>query len=140
MGIFILNSTNLLNCIRTILPDPEKFYPLHEPKFDCNAAEQVKQCVESGWVSSSGENINKLEETCKEMLQIKYCSVIWNSCFTFNTLCDRSRLRGILSWCFICGHCNAINTLVLSPILLISTGLSCMCADPEGSKLSKLYI
>ena len=134
MGIFILNSTNLLNCIRTILPDPEKFYPLHEPKFDCNAAEQVKQCVESGWVSSSGENINKLEETCKEMLQIKYCVAVSSGTAALHLAYIAAGIdQGSEVFCpgvsFV-ATANAIKYVGAEPSFIdIDRATLCMCAD-----------
>ena len=76
MEIIALNNELFLEKLRVILPEPENFYPLHEPKFDQNTALEVKKCVETGWVSSSGKNITELEKVCEEILSVKHCIAV----------------------------------------------------------------
>lgn len=72
----MLNSLALLDLLRTVLPNSKEFYPLHEPKFERKTADEVKSCVESGWVSSSGVNINRLEQLCSEILNKTHCIAV----------------------------------------------------------------
>lgn len=72
----MLNSQSILQRLRILLDDPSTFYPLHEPRFDEHVANEVRDCVSSGWVSSAGNNIIALEQKCSEILNRKYCVAI----------------------------------------------------------------
>lgn len=53
--------------------------PLHEPYFkDTNAWNYVKNCIDSGWVSSSGNWVNKFEEKICLFTGAKYSILINN--------------------------------------------------------------
>jgi len=50
----------------------KKVIPLSEPCFETNEWKYVKDCLDSGWVSSAGEYVNKLEETVAKYIGRKY--------------------------------------------------------------------
>jgi len=50
---------------RVLAPDPNG-YPLHAPEIDGNAWAYVKDCFDSGWVSSVGRWVNRFEEMLAE--------------------------------------------------------------------------
>jgi perosamine synthetase len=49
-----------------VLPPEEGPYPLHEPRIDGAAWSYVKDCLDSGWVSSIGEYVRWFEEKLVE--------------------------------------------------------------------------
>ena len=48
--------------IRQIYKQPEGVIPLHEPYFNGNEWRYVKDCLDTGWVSSVGSYVDKFEE------------------------------------------------------------------------------
>ena len=46
--------------------------PLHEPRFKGNEWKYVKECLDSGWVSSVGKYVNIFEEKIREYTGAKY--------------------------------------------------------------------
>lgn len=51
-----------LSVIRDVLGDPEGFTALHEPTFRGNEWKYVKDCLDSGWVSSVGKYVDRFED------------------------------------------------------------------------------
>ncbi len=51
----------IVRSIRQICPDTSKFYGLHEPLFEGNEKKYVDECVETGWVSSVGKFVDRIE-------------------------------------------------------------------------------
>lgn len=54
-------ATEILRRVRKVLPNPEKFYALHEPTFAGNELEYVGECIKTGWVSSAGKFVDRIE-------------------------------------------------------------------------------
>lgn len=52
---------NIINRLRSVLPDKE-YIPLHEPHFGGNEWEYIKDCLDSGWVSSVGAYVDRFEQ------------------------------------------------------------------------------
>lgn len=52
---------NIINTVKSVLPDKE-YISLHEPCFGGNEWEYVKDCLDSGWVSSVGAYVDRFEQ------------------------------------------------------------------------------
>ncbi len=52
--------------IRHVLGGPEGFVPLHEPRFAGREWDYVKECLDTGWVSTVGEFVNRFEKELAE--------------------------------------------------------------------------
>lgn len=52
---------NIINTLKSVLPDNENI-PLHEPEFGGNEWEYIKDCLDSGWVSSVGAYVDRFEQ------------------------------------------------------------------------------
>lgn len=52
---------NIVNTLQSILPAQDNI-PLHEPHFGGNEWEYVKDCLDSGWVSSVGAYVDRFEQ------------------------------------------------------------------------------
>ena len=54
-------SKDVIEHLRAVLPEP-KIYPLHEPSFQGKEWAYVKECLDTGWVSSAGAYVDRFEE------------------------------------------------------------------------------
>lgn len=54
-------SSNLIARVREIIGEPEGFVPLHTPEFSGAEWEMVKDCLDTGWVSSVGSYVERFE-------------------------------------------------------------------------------
>ena len=71
-------SSRILNSIESVMGSI-KIPPLHEPFFDyTNAWKYVKDCIDTGWVSSAGDWVNKFEEEICSYTGSPYAVVVNN--------------------------------------------------------------
>lgn len=52
---------NILGAVQSVLGTPSEMIPLHEPEFAGNEWKYVKECLDTGWVSSVGSYVNRIE-------------------------------------------------------------------------------
>lgn len=64
--------------LSTVLGKKEEFIALHEPKFQGNEWEYVKECIDTGWVSSVGKFVNRFEELLAEYTGAKHAVAVVN--------------------------------------------------------------
>lgn len=57
-----INAKEIINTIRQTLSCQDKQIALHEPYFAGNEWRYVKECLDTGWVSSIGKFVNRFEE------------------------------------------------------------------------------
>jgi len=69
-----LDIDNIVKTIQSILPNKNEFVPLHEPYFHGNENKYVKECIDTGWVSSVGKYVNLFEQKLAEYTGVK-CAV-----------------------------------------------------------------
>lgn len=55
-----------LSCLRQVLGKPGTVIPLHEPEFSGNEWVYVKECLDTGWVSSVGKYVDEFEQHLAE--------------------------------------------------------------------------
>lgn len=63
---------------RTALNDPQDFTPLHAPEFSGREWEMVKDCLDTGWVSSVGKYVDAFESRVAEISGTKYGVAVVN--------------------------------------------------------------
>lgn len=51
---------------------------IHEPKFDSSELEGVKECIETGWVSTAGKFVNSFEEKLAYYVKADNCVAVVN--------------------------------------------------------------
>ncbi|MFF2533249.1 LegC family aminotransferase [Brevibacillus sp. NPDC058079] len=56
----------------------DKFIPLHEPCFQGNEWKYVKECIDTGWVSSVGKYVDQFEEKLQEYTGVKRAVAVMN--------------------------------------------------------------
>lgn len=57
-----LSANDIVNAVTAALGPAQGFTPLHEPEFSGNEARYVLDCVETGWVSSVGAYVDRIEK------------------------------------------------------------------------------
>jgi perosamine synthetase len=54
--------SSIVHAIKTVLPKGTKKVDLHEPSFSDREKEYVRECLDTGWVSSVGKFVDRFEE------------------------------------------------------------------------------
>jgi len=68
----------ILQTLQKILPKREEFVGLHEPCFIGKEWNYVKECLDTGWVSSVGKFVDKFEEELAEYTGVKRVVAVVN--------------------------------------------------------------
>lgn len=69
---------SFISFVRDIYNEPEKFIPLHEPRFVGNEKKYLNDCIDSTFVSSVGQYVDKFEEMMCEITGAKHAIAIVN--------------------------------------------------------------
>lgn len=59
-------ASTVVDVLRSVLPEKEGMIPLHEPVFAGNEWAYVKECLDTGWVSSVGKYVDEFERKLAE--------------------------------------------------------------------------
>lgn len=73
-----LNIVEIVNEIKSVLPQDKKTIGLHEPYFGGNEWQYVKECLDTGWVSSVGKFVDQFEEKLAEFTGVKRAIAVGN--------------------------------------------------------------
>lgn len=73
----MLNISGIVEIIRNTVPQ-KGFLPLHEPLFRGNENKYVKECIDTGWVSSVGRYVDLFEEKLAEYTGVKRAVAVVN--------------------------------------------------------------
>jgi perosamine synthetase len=68
----------VLHALRKVLPEKQDFVPLHEPQFAGKEWLYVKECLDTGWVSSVGGFVDRFEEGLAEYTGVKRAVAVVN--------------------------------------------------------------
>ncbi len=68
----------VLNALQSVLPPRHVFLPLHEPDFGGNEWAYVKECLDTGWVSSVGKFVDRFEEELAAYTGVKRAIAVVN--------------------------------------------------------------
>lgn len=74
----ILAVNLIVKTIKTMLPKEKDFIPLHEPYFCGNEWLYIKECIDTGWVSSVGKFVDMFEEKLAEFTGVKRAVAVVN--------------------------------------------------------------
>ena len=58
--------------------DSSEFIPVYQPSLLGNEKKYVLDCLESGWISSKGDYVNKFEEGFANRVGIRYANSVCN--------------------------------------------------------------
>lgn len=68
----------IISFIRSTFNEPERFIPLHDPRFIGNEMKYLQECIETNFVSSVGEFVTRFEKMCAEYTGAKYAVATMN--------------------------------------------------------------
>lgn len=71
-------SVNFLSGLRQVLGEANSSLPLHEPEFIGNEWAYVKECIETGWVSSVGKYVDQFERQLAEFTGARHAVAVVN--------------------------------------------------------------
>lgn len=70
---------DILGALQSVLPSEDApFIPLHEPSFHGNEWAYVKECLDTGWVSSVGKFVDRFEEELAAYTGVKRAVAVVN--------------------------------------------------------------
>jgi perosamine synthetase len=67
-----LDVESVADLLEAVLPSARRPLPLHEPTFGGNEWSYVKECLDTGWVSSAGSYVDRLEGMLSEYTGAKH--------------------------------------------------------------------
>ncbi|HYA86301.1 MAG TPA: LegC family aminotransferase [Nitrospirota bacterium] len=73
-----LNPQTVLEALRSVLPSNREHVSLHEPSFSGNEEAYVRECINTGWVSSVGKFVDRFERDLAEFTGAKYAVAVVN--------------------------------------------------------------
>ena len=69
---------SVIDALQAVLPPEHAFLPLHEPNFNGNEWIYVKECLDTGWVSSVGKFVDRFEEELAAYTGVKRAIAVVN--------------------------------------------------------------
>ncbi len=83
----------VLRALQSVLPSDRECVSLHEPLFAGKEWEYVKDCLDTGWVSSAGSYVDRFEQRLAEYTGVKHAVAVVNGTAALH-IC--LRLAGVL--------------------------------------------
>ncbi len=74
----IFDQTTVINALKSVLPQGVKPIALHEPNFAGNEWAYVKECLDTGWVSSVGKFVDRFEQDLADYTGAKRAVAVVN--------------------------------------------------------------
>jgi len=68
----------IVKAVQSVLPQGKDFIALHEPHFNGNEWTYVKDCLDTGWVSSVGKYVDKFERDLADYTGANYAIAVVN--------------------------------------------------------------
>ncbi|MFF0828380.1 LegC family aminotransferase [Brevibacillus sp. NPDC003359] len=73
-----VSAEKIVSILNEVISPDKDFIALHEPNFQGNEWAYVKECLDTGWVSSVGKYVDKFEEMLKELTGTKRAVAVVN--------------------------------------------------------------
>lgn len=73
-----LDIYRVIEAIKSVLPKDKEFISLHEPQFSGNEWTYVKECLDTGWVSSVGKFVDRFEEMLADYTGVCHAVAVVN--------------------------------------------------------------
>ena len=101
-----INTEKLVNALKSVLPS--KNIALHEPCFNGNEWNYVKECIDTAWVSSVGKYVDKFEKDLAEYTGSKRAIAVVNG-------------TAALHICLILAGVQEDDEVLVSPVTFVAT-------------------
>ncbi|KQL46523.1 aminotransferase DegT [Brevibacillus choshinensis] len=73
-----VQAETIVEMLQSVLTAQTNTIPLHEPSFQGNEWAYVKDCIDTGWVSSVGKYVNKFESMLEDYTGVKHAIAVVN--------------------------------------------------------------
>lgn len=73
-----MNCTEVLKTLKSVIGQSDNFVSLHEPTFAGKEWDYVKECLDTGWVSSVGSYVDRFEEMLADYTGVKRAIAVVN--------------------------------------------------------------
>lgn len=73
-----MNCSLILNILKSVIGQGNNFVSLHEPAFAGNEWSYIKECLDTGWVSSVGSYVDRFEAMLAEFTGVKKAIAVVN--------------------------------------------------------------
>jgi perosamine synthetase len=73
-----LDPLHIISLLKSVLPQENKTIPLHEPSFMGREWIYVKDCLDTGWVSSAGKYVEEFEGKLAQYTGVKHAIAVVN--------------------------------------------------------------
>lgn len=117
----MLNITKIIEFIRSKFPQTE-FVPLHSPIFTGNEKQYLNETIDSTFVSSVGEFVNRFENELSNFLKVNYVVATSNGTSALHTallVCDVKKDDEVLTQAMtFVATANAINYVAAKPVFI----------------------
>jgi len=84
---------NVIEAMKSVLPADQEFIALHEPSFNGNEWKYVKDCIDTGWVSSVGEYVNRIERDLADYTGSAYAVAVVNGTAALHIALQRAGVK-----------------------------------------------
>ncbi|MDD3365320.1 MAG: LegC family aminotransferase, partial [Syntrophomonas sp.] len=74
----VFSIDTIIQTLQQVLPKDREFIALHEPLFNGNEWTYVKECLDTGWVSSVGQYVERFEQQLVDYTGVKYAVAVVN--------------------------------------------------------------
>ncbi|RNB53847.1 LegC family aminotransferase [Brevibacillus gelatini] len=74
----VVSAETIVSMLKQVTSSDKDFVALHEPSFQGNEWTYVKDCLDTGWVSSVGKYVDRLEEMLQEFTGVKRAVAVVN--------------------------------------------------------------
>jgi perosamine synthetase len=74
----MMNSLDIVNTILSSIDKQKPVVALHEPFFNGNEWDYVKNCLDTGWVSSAGQYVNRFEQALQDYTGVNHAIAVVN--------------------------------------------------------------
>lgn len=78
-------TSEIVGAVRRVLGVAEQIVPLHEPEFGGNELDYLKQCIDTGWVSSVGAFVDRIERDLSEYTGVAHVVATANGTAALHT-------------------------------------------------------
>ena len=142
--------TSILAAIEKVTRGADKPVPLHEPSFAGNEWKYVKDCLDTGWVSSAGEYVDRFEAMLAEYTGAKHAVAVVNGTAALHIALKLAGVQAkdevlVPALCFVAtanavAHCGAVphfvdshlDTMGIDPIALSEYLITTAELTPHG--------
>jgi len=77
-AMFKIDSTAIVETLRAVLAVRDERVSLHEPRFSGNEWAYVKECIDTGWVSSVGKYVDRFEQDLAAYTGVRHAVAVVN--------------------------------------------------------------